>query len=134
MVPLVVEGLLVHLVHVAVRVAVHLYAVGRGGDAVVRAIDLLRRLREDRRGGLGELGHAVVEEAGIRLAHGVAIHAGLGVLRAGCAIALGLGDLRGELVFEVVDVGETVVCGPAMAEADVVEVGQVEVVEVVKVD
>jgi hypothetical protein len=70
-VSLVVESLLgVHVLsHVAVGVAVHLDAVGRGGDAMVLVVGLVGCLGEDGRGGLAELGYAVVEEAVVWLRH-----------------------------------------------------------------
>lgn len=136
-VPLVIERLLVHLLHVAVGVAaVHFDTVWRGRDTMMGAEDVVERLGEDGRAGLAEVRHAIVEEVGIHVRLGQAV--GLGLLRAGCAISVILGDWRGELVVEVVvvveGVGRAAVLWATVTEGDVVEVGQVEVVEVVEVD
>lgn len=122
-VPLVVERLLVHLLHVAVRVAVHFHAVGRGRHAMMWTEDLIRRLGEDRCSTLAELRHGIVEEVGIHVRLGQVV--GLRQLRAGRAVPMMLGNLRGELVVEVLlveRVGHASVLCPAMAVGDVVEV------------
>lgn len=116
-VPLVVERLLVHLLHVAVRVAVHFHAVRGGRDAMVWTEDLIRRLGEDRCASLAELRHSIVEEVGI--------HVGLRQLRAGRAVPMMLGNLWGKLVVEVLlveRVGHASVLCFAMAIGDVIEV------------
>lgn len=136
-VPLVIERLLVHLLHVAVGVAVHFHAIGRGRDAMVRAEDVLRRLREDGRTGLAELRHAIINEVGIHACLGQAMGLRLRVrLLPRCAMSVGLGNLRGKLVVEMVieRVSRTAVLRAAMIEGDVAEVRQVKVVEVVEVN
>ena len=106
---------------------------------MMRAEDVIRRLGEDGRAGLAELRHAVVEEVGIHVGLGQAVgpHISLRLLRAGYAVPMVLGNLRGKLVVEVVlveRVGHAAVLRPAMAKGNVVEVRQIEVVEVVEVD
>lgn len=138
MVPRVAEGLLVHVLHVAVRVAVHFHTVWRGRDTMVRAEHLVLWLREDGRTSLDEVRHAIVEEVGIHawLGLGVGLQIYLRLLRARCAIHMTLGNLRGEVVVEVVlaeCVGHATVLRTAMAEGNIVEVWQVKVAEVVKV-
>ena len=122
-VPLVVERLLVHLLHVAMRVAMHFHAVRGGRDAMMWTKDLFRRLGEDRCASLAELRHGIVEEVGIHV--GLRQVVGLRQLRAGRAVPMMLGNLRGELVVEVLlveRVGHAPVLCPAMAVGDVVEV------------
>ena len=119
-VPLVVERLLVHLLHVAVRVAVHFHAVRGGRDAMMWTKDLVRRLGEDRCASLAELRHGVVEEVGIHVRLRQVV--GLRQLR---AVPMMLGNLRGKLVVEVLlveRVGHASVLCPAMAIGDVIEV------------
>jgi hypothetical protein len=101
-----VEELLVgvQLLEIAVRVAMHLYAVGRRRHALVRAVYLILRLGEGWRARLAVLRHAIVEEAVIgRLRHAADAHI-LDLLPAVCAIPVVLGKLRGELALEMVDV------------------------------
>lgn len=106
---------------------------------MVLAEHLLMRLREYRRSYLTELRyaiHVIVEEVGTWLGHAVSPH--ISLLRAGYAtVSMILGNLRGELMVEVVDVergSHAVALRPTMTEGDVVEVLQVEVVEVIEVD
>lgn len=137
--PLIIVRLLVHLLHVAVRIAVHFHTVGSGGDAMVWAEHLVRGLGEDRRASLAELCHAVVEEVGIYvgLRQAVGPHVSLRLLGAARAVPMMLGNLWGELVVEVVlveRVGHVAVRRPAMAEGEVVEVWDIQIIEVVEVD
>lgn len=87
MISLVVESLLVvHLLHVAVRVAVHLDTIRRGRDTMVRAVHVLVGLGKRRGASLAVLAHAIVEEAGAGLGNGIVVI---------------VGKLRGELVVEI---------------------------------
>jgi hypothetical protein len=138
-VSLVVESLLgVHVLsHVAVGVAVHLDAVGRGGDAMVLVVGLVGCLGEDGRGGLAELGYAVVEEAVVWLRHCMGTQTPVRPLGSRGAIAEILGNLRGEVVLEVLDVerlGQTGRRGASMTKSNAVETWQINVVKMVKVD
>lgn len=88
---LVVEGLLGgHMLHVAVRVAMHLYAVGRWRHALVRLVAVLLRLGEGRCARLAVCAHAVVEgEAVGGLGHAVSAHVLLRGRRAMLVVVLG---------------------------------------------
>lgn len=105
---------------------------------MVLAEHLLVRLRKYGRSGLTELRytiHVVVKKVGTWLGHAMSPH--ISLLRTGCAaVSMILGNLRGELVVEVVGVerGSHAVALPTMTIGDIVEIGQVEVVEVVEID
>jgi hypothetical protein len=127
-----VEELLVgvQLLKVAMRVAMHFYAVWRRRHALVWAVYLVLRLCERWRARLAVLGHAIVEEAAVgRLRHAMGPQI-LDLLPAVCAIAVVLGKLRGVLALEMVDVERlgqigqlaAISCGSVMAVAVNVEV------------
>ena len=130
-VSLVEESLLrVHLAHVAVRVAVHLDAVGRGRHAIVRAEYVVLRLK-CWGARLAELAQRIVKGEGIRR---VAAHVGLRLLGAVRAIVvmLGkLGHLGGEVVESAGNIGER--CGAIVVEFREVEIQVVEINKVAKV-
>lgn len=128
---LVEESLLrVHLAHVAVRVAVHLDAVGRGRYAIVRAEDVVLGLKCWSTG-LAELAQRIVKGEVIRR---VAAHAALRLLPAARAIVvmLGkLGHLGGEVMESAGNIGER--CGAIIVEFREVEIQVVEINKVTKV-
>ena len=91
MVPLVEEGMVgVELVEVASGVAMHLYAVGRGRDTLVWAIYLVLGLAKCWSPRLAVLGHAIVEEVGCGLGHGLGRQIA-NLVATVCAIAVVLG-------------------------------------------
>jgi len=133
--PLVEEGLLgVHLLQVAVGVAMHLNAVGGWRNALVRPIDVLLRLGEDWRACLAVLPHGIVEGEAIGvLRQAMAAHAVLRLLPAWRAIVVMLGYLRGVVVERGGNIGERRGSALAVFAVAVAELGEVEV-DVVEVD
>lgn len=138
--PLVEEGLLgVHLLEIAIGVAMHLHAIWGRWDSLVWAIHLVLRLGEDGRASLAVLGHAIVEEALV----GLLLHAAgghmLDMLVANGSITRILGNLWGIVALEVVDVeglgqiGHVLgICGGPV-QIDVVEGGALKVDQTPKV-
>jgi hypothetical protein len=102
MVSLVEQRLVVQL-EIAMRVAMHLYAIGCWWDALMWAIYLVLCLGESWRSSLAVLGHAVVEEVVGGLRHVMAAHI-LDLLATVGAITVVLGKLRGKLALEMVDI------------------------------
>ena len=128
--------LLVHVLEIASRVAMHFGAVWRWGNALVWAIYLIWRLGEDWRRSLAVLGHAIVEEVVGRLRHAMAVDI-LGLLSSVGVMLVIWGKLRGKLALELVDVerlgqiGELVSSrGGSMSVVPVNVEVQVEIVKV----
>lgn len=88
---------------IAMGVAMHLYAIWRGRDALVWAVYLVLGLGESWCSGLAVRGHAIVEEIVGGLRHAMTTQV-LDLLASVGAIAVVLGKLRGVLALEMVDI------------------------------
>ena len=115
MVSLFKEHLLgVHLLQIAVRVAVQLHAVRCRRDRLVWAMYLLLRLCEGSGTGLIVVGHTIVEEA-VAMAHV------LRLLRAHSSTTMGVWNVRGKVTLEMLNaegisqVGHLLAVGSSMA-------------------